>query len=454
MNGSKKFAVFKSSAGSGKTYTLVREYVALALKSPLYFRHILAITFTNKAANEMKQRIILALLHLSDIEKYASTSTVLHMLPELQQSTGLSKQEVSGNASHVFTRILHGYDDFSVRTIDSFITRIVRTFAHDLHLAVDFEIELDEGLILDKAVDQLISRVGVDADLTKVLLEFTESLFEDDKNWQIEPGLKKTAKMLFSEGDQENIQKIHEISHSQLLDIIKDINAFRKNFSRDIMTIAEKAVDLIENNGISMDSFFHGNSGIGAFFKKLAYGEISAHNSYVVQTIQNDKWTSSGCSQADAQSIMHIKDDLKRMLADCIIHIDNGLQRYKLLEMVMANIYQVGILGALQREIEQIYHDKSILHISEFNKRISEIILREPVPFVYERIGEKYANYLVDEFQDTSELQWKNLLPLMGNSLASGNFNLVVGDAKQAIYRFRSGKVEQFVALPGLPEDY
>ena len=181
MNTDKNFSVYKSSAGSGKTYTLVREYIALALQSPAYFRHILAITFTNKAANEMKQRIVQGLVQLADPATYSEGAVIRFMLPDLAKTTAYSNEEITKRAKSVLTRILHEYDDFSVRTIDSFVSRIIRTFAHDLHLPVDFEIEMDRDLMLDQAVDQLISKAGIDKELTNILVDFTEAKADDEK---------------------------------------------------------------------------------------------------------------------------------------------------------------------------------------------------------------------------------------------------------------------------------
>jgi ATP-dependent exoDNAse (exonuclease V) beta subunit len=454
VNGQYNFSVYKSSAGSGKTYTLVREYITLALQSPDYFRHILAITFTNKAANEMKQRIVQGLIQLSDPDTYSDGPVIKFMLPDLSKATSLPDEEVSKRAQSALTRILHDYDDFAVRTIDSFVSRIIRTFAHDLLLPVDFEIEMDRDLMLDEAVDQLISKAGIDMDLTKVLVDFTETKAEDEKSFHIESDIKKAAGFLFSEGNYQFINKLHDISPSRLLEIASDIRKLRKGFENSIKTIAQKAKKLIQDNGIDNSSFYQGRSGIGAYFTKLANGDIATPNNYVKATITDNKWIAGKATVLQMSAISSITDLLTDYYNQCTSLIEKGLSRYTLLGMIEQNIFQIGVLNAMEQEIDTIRREKKILHISEFNKRITDIILKEPVPFIYERTGEKYFNYLIDEFQDTSELQWKNLLPLIGDSLAYGRYNLVVGDGKQAIYRFRNGQVEQFMMLPALPENY
>jgi ATP-dependent exoDNAse (exonuclease V) beta subunit len=454
VNTTQNFSVYKSSAGSGKTYTLVREYIVLALQSPTYFRHILAITFTNKAANEMKQRIVHGLVQLSDPVANANGAVVRFMMPDIAKATGYTDAEVSLRAKSVLTHILHEYDDFSVRTIDSFVSRIIRTFAHDLHLPIEFEIEMDLDLMLDEAVDQLISKAGVDKDLTTILVDFTEAKAEDEKSWQIETDIKKTAEFLFSEGSQNFIAKLRDLPLSRINEIAREIRQARKSFEDSIISLAQSAKKLIIDTGIDNSSFARGTSGIGGYFFKLADGRIEGPNSYVITTINENKWVAAKADVSQAAAINLVKDQLAIIYHQCDGLMEKGIPRYALLGMIEKNIFQMGVLNAMELEIDTIRREKRILHISEFNKRITDIILNEPVPFIYERIGEKYYNYLIDEFQDTSELQWKNLLPLIGDSLAYGRYNLVVGDGKQAIYRFRNGQVEQFMMLPALPENY
>jgi len=454
VNALHNFAVYKSSAGSGKTYTLVREYITLALRSPAYFRHILAITFTNKAANEMKQRIVHGLIQLSDPLTHASGPVVKYMLPDLMAVTKFTGEEITKKAQVALSGILHNYDDFSVRTIDSFVSRIIRTFAHDLHLPVDFEIEMDRDLMLDEAVDKLISKAGIDPDLTRILVDFTETKAENEKSFHIESDIKKTAGFLFSEGNYQFINKLHDVSPVRLIEIAQELRRLRKGFEESIVSEAQKAKKLIQENGIDNASFSRGTNGIGGYFFRLAKGRIEHPNSYVLATISDDKWLAAKADSYQVSAINSIKEELTDIYRRCESTIEKGLVNYKLLGMIEQNIFQVGVLNAMEQEIDTIRQEKKILHISEFNKRITDIILNEPVPFIYERIGEKYYNYLIDEFQDTSELQWKNLLPLIGDSLAYGRYNLVVGDGKQAIYRFRNGRVEQFMMLPKLPENY
>jgi ATP-dependent exoDNAse (exonuclease V) beta subunit len=449
------FVVYKSSAGSGKTYSLVKEYITLALQAPEKYSHILAVTFTNKAANEMKQRILTNLRQLSDPVGYENTSTVKSMLPELSKITGQSPEVLSVNAGAILSRILHNYSDFAITTIDSFVNRIIRTFARDLHLPLNFEVELSSSRLLDQAIDKLIARVGSDKQLTEVLVEYTESMTDSEKGWNIEKDLAVFGKLLFDENGMLQAEKLRDLSLDTFSKSEKVMIIFRREFEKNVAGIAKNAETLIRENGIDNESFFHGKSGIGGYFSNLADGRMDklVPNSYVIQTISDDTWCSKKADPAQQSAVLAINSQLRTYFAEIQDYASGiNLSRYKLFGLLVFKLYPLALLSEMEKEIEILRQENNIVHISEFNRRIAEIVMNEPVPFIYERLGEKFNHYLIDEFQDTSRLQWMNLLPLLENSLASGYLNLVVGDGKQAIYRWRNGCVEQFVNLPLLAD--
>lgn len=450
----KKFVVYKSSAGSGKTYTLVREYITLALTYPAYFRQILAITFTNKAANEMKQRVLTSLLHLADPVKYKDSAAVKFMLTDISKTSEIPVHQISSKAKEVLSSVLHDYDDFAVRTIDSFVSRIIRTFAHDLHLPVDFEIEMDKDVMLDEAVNRLIAKAGIEADLTRILVEFTESKAAEEKSWHIENDIHFAGNHLFSEEGNKYASSLKNVTSPQVLKIIGQVKSFMAAYREAVMAPAEKAWKLFREQNIPVDAFYYGKQGIGAFFMALSKGEIKRPNSRVKDTISKNQWFGSKTEIIYQTAITALIPELSACFNEIDQHLETGFSDFIMLELAGKYLYQLGVISAVEQELTNLKREKKVLHISEFNKLITDIIIKEPVPFIYERTGERYRHYLVDEFQDTSELQWKNLLPLITNSLASAQFNLVVGDGKQAIYRFRNGQVEQFLLLPDLPANY
>ena len=271
----KKFIVYKSSAGSGKTHTLVREYLTLALSEPEKYRNILAITFTNKAADEMKQRVLAYLKQLVAINKsYEGNKSSIDknntLLAELAKSLNLTEEEISKRAKAVLTEILHNYSDFAIGTIDSFVHKIIRTFAHDLYIPADFEVEMDEDKLLDETIDILISRVGEDEKLTKILVEFIESKTDDERSWHIENDIKNLARTLLKEDGQMYLEKIKELSLDDYFDIIRKIRIFIKSFEFQVSGYAEQAYKLITNHNINNESFYYGNIGIGSYYSNLS----------------------------------------------------------------------------------------------------------------------------------------------------------------------------------------
>ncbi|MBN3035046.1 MAG: UvrD-helicase domain-containing protein, partial [Bacteroidales bacterium] len=440
------FILYRSSAGSGKTYTLVREYLRLALTSPMQFRHILAITFTNKAADEMRQRITGTLARLSE----GGEECMKGMGAELTLLLGIDGKELASRSGKVLREILHGYEEFSVGTIDSFMHRIIRIFARDIHLPLRFEVEMDRDELLARAIDLLISRVGPDSVVTDILVNFIEHKFRESGNWRIEKDITEVARELFMESGQKEISRMSRTSPSDILAAADKIIAWNSHLRRTVSEAASVAIHAIKASGIQMDSFYRGNAGIAKYFEYIAQGNLSKWkpNSYVITTVEENKWFSSKCPASEKEAIEGIRDVLLGAFHEIQEKGSRKIPKYLFYEMVIKNIYPFSLLVEVEKHLEEIKSSRQVIHISEFNRRIAAIAMNEPAPFIYERLGQKYRHFLLDEFQDTSVLQWQNLLPLVENSLSEGHTTLVVGDGKQAIYRWRNGEVEQFVRLP------
>lgn len=456
----KNFTIYKSSAGSGKTFTLVKEYLALALNdesiSPKAYRHILAVTFTNKAAAEMKERIIKALKELSQ-EDYATLSGgTKTLLDELKKHKKLNVPQqlddivIRKRANNVLTEVLHNYSDFAIGTIDSFVHKIVRTFAFDLKIPMSFELEMDDDKLLTQAIDLLIARIGTDQTLTKALVEFTENKTDDEKSWHIENDLKYFAKNLLTEDGAVHIEKLRQLSVDDFFKIKDTIQSEIKKFEVFINKCGKEGLKIIADSGIEHDKFAGGANGIGKYFTYLAesrFEKLTPSNT-IQKNIDDDKWYAGKATTAEKAGIDAIKNTLTKVYNEALDFIQTNLQELTLFRLINTTIYSLAVLNEIEKLLNEYKAQNNILHISEFNKLIAKIVLNEPIPFIYERLGERYNNYLIDEFQDTSVLQFQNLLPLIDNSLASGHFTMLVGDGKQAIYRWRGGEVEQFAMLP------
>lgn len=465
----KHFLVYKSSAGSGKTYTLVKEYLKIVLLHPGSMYHILAITFTNAAAAEMKSRIIEELGRIKLLQDNTDPATetdsrdaskardLLNQMMQEWNSEGISyppTEALIKNAGLVLTKILHNYADFAVSTIDSFVHRIVRTFAFDLHIPINFDVELDADQMLKQAVDLMISRAGTDDALTSILVSYILNQAEEEKNLRIEDMIADMAKVLLEEDGEEHLNKLRSLSLDDFVVIAGKMNTIVRTYQQQAGKAAQKALQISGQHHLPPQAFFQGTSGIMGYFQKISTskGSIDMPGKNVIKTLEEDKWYSSKATADQKASIDAVKDSLQQLLEEIRGADNSKIQQQKELQALSRNIYPVALLNEVSRVLEEMKRDKLTLHISDFNKKIARIVSSEPLPFIYERLGEKYRHYMIDEFQDTSSLQWQNLLPLIDNALASANKSLVVGDGKQAIYRFRNGDVEQFALLPGLTE--
>lgn len=446
-----QFTVYKSSAGSGKTFTLVKEYLKLALASdaPDSYRYILAITFTNKAANEMKERVLAALKSLASDATPTGTSFYLHaaLEDEMQLPTEVLRQR----AQQVLAHILHHYGDFSISTIDKFIHRVVRAFAFDLKIPLNFEVELDQEELLQQAVDLLIEQVGSNPELTRLLVDFTEAKTDQEQSWNIGYDLAGLGKNLFKEDSAPYLERLRALKLEDFERLRNQLCERVETFEQAARAIGQQAQETIRQGGLEASDFAGGKTqGIAKYFQYLAQfrADKLTPSDRLQKNLDDDKWYGSKANNATKEAIDQAKPVLQALYNKAQELTDQHFERYQLYQMLNQHIHGLAVLNEIEGLMERIKDEENLVHISEFNRRIADIVLHEPIPFIYERLGERYRHYLVDEFQDTSSMQWQNLLPLLDNALGHGHFNMVVGDGKQAIYRWRGGEVEQFSRLP------
>ncbi len=446
------FITYNSSAGSGKTYTLVKEYLKIALETSNsnQYKHILAVTFTNKAAAEMKERVIEALKALSSDEPLEGTPKFLQLdllKPKEDGGLAISAEEIKERARRVLKSILHSYNDFGVSTIDKFTHKIIRTFAHDLHLPLNFDIELDDREVLGAAIDMLIAEVGNNEKLTKLLLEYTSKKAENEESWHIEKDLFEFSRNLLKEDGELYLEKIRKLS-------IKDFDAIKtqlykqtKDFEEAVRKLGDDGLDYIQSKGVEPASF--SRSFFVNYWKDLAGLKKFDPTATTLKIIAGDaNWYAAKVDDSQKQLIDTLQTEFVSQFEASREYISQFESDYRVNKLIIKNLYNLAVLNEIEKTVLEFKKDNNVLSISDFNKRIATIVESEPIPFIYERLGEKYNHYLIDEFQDTSIIQWHNLIPLVDNSLGNGKFNMVVGDAKQAIYRFRGGEVEQIINLP------
>ena len=448
----KNFVVYKSSAGSGKTFTLVKEYLKIALNEssdqPQLYKKILAVTFTNKAAAEMKDRIISALKIISVSDKN-NPSLIVTILSE---EMNLDIEALAYRAGNLLSQILHNYSDFSIGTIDSFTHKIIKTFAFDLKLPVNFNVETNVNEFYNKVVSSLISKIGDDKELTELLKDFSVNNATDNNSWDPEPQIFKFTNTLEKEDSAIHLDKLKKLSKEELKEIHTTLIEFNAEFKTIIKQAGTEAILLIKQKNLNDSNFHSASRGPQNFFKKCSAFEIGALDDLVNKTLENavnnNKWQGSKNSPSEAADLESIIPQLNSIATKAITYLNENHKHYALCKLLEKNIYSIILVNELQQIADEFKQEEQIIFISEFNSKISKIVAEEPAPFIYERLGERYSHFLLDEFQDTSTLQWQNILPLVDNALGNGKFNLIVGDGKQSIYRWRSANVKQFSNLP------
>lgn len=449
MNNAANFRVYQASAGAGKTFTLIKEYLRLCLANEgavSNFRNILAITFTNAAANEMKAKIVNNLCEIIGIKAAKNDGMKKALMAEL----GIAEEALKANAQSLLTNIMHDYSSFCVSTIDAFVQKLSRGFAHELGLPSQYTVSIDDDEMAETIIENLAMEInGQDDLLTRSLVDFSEYQFESEHSTDVETKLSDFIKKLMTEKAYQNDEgnQIMDIGpYQQTLSFLQNKE---KTFEERIKVFVADFKAVESRHGLQTEDYWQKRKGVCAFIKKLADGEYDSPNSYFSKAIDDRKCLSDLKKQAANEELLAVLEPLRE-------YFDAEFGSYLFYKSQRNLLYLYALRAFIMKEFKELVADEEVVHISEFNKRLNEVMGDFTVPFLYERIGERFQHVFVDEFQDTSVLQWQNLLPLIDNGLGSGNMSMVVGDGKQSIYRFRSGEVGQIVNLPdiyALPQD-
>ena len=367
------------------------------------------------------------------------------MLSLIAQETGLDPQEIHKRSNTILDYVLHNYGGFEISTIDSFVHRIIRTFARDLKLPNNFEVELDQERMLHEAVDHLISKAGIDQELTKVLVDFAIEKSDEDKSFDVSYDLKIISKLLVTENDLPFVKLFKSKSIGDFLDLRADLFKRRATLKQALKTEATQFFKTLQDQDIESRDF-KGRYHLPYFYNKILSEELDLNVGASWQQAMLDGQPLYAKGLAEAKK--PVLDRLQEAFIQGFNRAKDLLQEFHLINALYKNIVPLSALKGIQESLETLKEDEGKLLISEFNTIINQQIKDQPTPFIYERLGEKFQHHFIDEFQDTSSMQWTNLIPLIAEALASENASAtIVGDAKQAIYRWRGGDSEQFVNL-------
>jgi ATP-dependent exoDNAse (exonuclease V) beta subunit len=436
------FSIYDASAGSGKTYTLVKEYLRIILTSdkPDAYRNILAITFTNKAVHEMKSRIVSS---LSEFASDTPSPKAAILMQTLSGEISMSLSQIKEKAKQIIRHIIHNYAAFDISTIDKFTHKVIRAFARDLNLPMTFEVSLDTENLLTEAVDAIIAQAGEDDVLTKLLVDFAMEKTDDDKSWDISREIMETGRLALNENNRSEMEHFKEKTIPEFTLIKNQLVEAAKQLEVRNVELAQLAIELLEKNAVDLKSFS------GLYFPKHLDSIRSGNFNPKNKVYKSEEDIRINKTAADKGSI----ESLVPELLDILATVYRNYSKRDFYLAFIKNITPLSLLNTVSNELSKIQKDQNILSIAEFNAIIHREIQNQPAPFIYERLGERYRHFFIDEFQDTSEMQWQNLIPLIDNALSGqDNFGqkgtlMIVGDPKQSIYRWRGGKAEQFIAL-------
>ena len=445
------FHVYEASAGAGKTFLLVQKYLIklLSNKHDSSFQRMLALTFTNKAVYEMKSRILSQLHFIANEENITADPMGNALLVDLN----IPPHELKKRAESTLQLLLHDYAAFDVITLDSFTHRVIRTFAKDLGLSYTFEVELQTDRILEGVVHQVMDMVGKDKELTRLLEAYTFQKMDDESvtSWDLKSSLLDSARLLLNENNRDEINRFTTHIEESKKDHYEWLLGQRDETKKALVELGKQAVSFLKENNLSAEYF--NRKTLYNRFLNLSKANFNRYDAGKLHQNLID-----GKAIYTTKTPKEAKEKIDELLPQLLEYYENGLKlfyRWQLLVDILKQWVPLNLLSLLAKTLEDFQNETNRVLLSTFNERISKEILWQPSPYIYERLGENYQHYFIDEFQDTSVLQWKNLIPLIKSSVESqaesdshGSL-LLVGDPKQSIYRWRGGNVEQFIDLIG-----
>lgn len=431
--------VYKASAGSGKTFRLAVEYIKLVVRDPQCYRHILAVTFTNKATEEMKMRILSQLYglwkQLPDSQTYMDC-----ICKELQ----VEPTFVSLQAGQALANLLHNYNYFRVETIDTFFQSVLRNLARELDLTANLRIGLNDSQVEELAVDQLIEDLQTTDVMLIWLLKYIMENINDDHSWNVIGQIKQFGRTIFRDYYKAESKAISErMAEKGFFDhytnTLRDLRATAKEYMAEI---GDKFFSTLASEGFTIDDLANKRRGIASFFLKLQNGvfDASIENTTVANCLGNPaKWYTK--THPRHEEIHMLADGtLGNLLRLAIEQRPRQWRLYQSAELTLRHINQLRLLDSIETKVRQLNHEANRFLLSDTQQLLHALISDSDSPFIFEKIGTQLEHIMIDEFQDTSTVQWQNFRVLLQETMShEGSQNLIVGDVKQSIYRWRSG---------------
>ena len=435
----KPLTVYKASAGSGKTFTLATEYIRLIVENPTSYKNILAVTFTNKATEEMKMRI---LSQLYGIWKALPESD--SYLKKIVERTSFEPKLIRERAGQGLANLLHNYNYFRVETIDTFFQSVLRNMARELDLTTNLRIGLNDVQVEELAVDQLIADLSTTDVILQWIMKYVMESISDDKSWNVISQIKRFGCTIFKdeykEVSQELKQKMEEKGFFE--QYTTQLREIKKAAEKRMIQIGESFFENLEGEGLSIDDLANKNRGIAGFFLKLQKGvfDPSIENATVANCLENpEKWCAKTHPQREFITSL-AEGVLGDILRFAVAERPVQWKLYKSADLTLRHLNQLRLLGSIEEKVRELNENNNRFLLSDTQQLLHALIEGSDSPFIFEKIGTQLEHVMIDEFQDTSTVQWQNFRVLLDEAMShEDGSNLIVGDVKQSIYRWRSG---------------
>lgn len=437
-----QLTVYKASAGSGKTFTLAREYMTLVIDNPHAYRTILAVTFTNKATEEMKLRILGQLYGIA------------HELPESDQYLvqihaalpHLSEKQIRKNAEEALRLLIHNYNYFRVETIDTFFQSVLRNLARELDLTANLRIGLNDYQVEQQAVDELIESLESTDKLLFWIMDYIKENIADDKSWNVIGQIKSFGEHIFRDYYKEHADELSKrMEEEGFFEAFKDKMKDTRNQAKEqFEEIAASFFDALEEEGYSADDLNNKTRGIWSYFNKLRngkYGDDDVSNMTLNKCMASpENWVKKSEVKNNSPLYQHVVNTLYPILQFSEEHRHMLERMYKSANLTIKHLNQLRLLGSIDKKVREMNQEANRFLLSDTQTLLHSLIQGSDSPFIFEKIGTQLNHVMIDEFQDTSTIQWKNFKVLLEETMSREDAgNLIVGDVKQSIYRWRSG---------------
>lgn len=425
-----KARILTASAGAGKTYQLAYKYVSDVIERPWFYRHILAVTFTNKATEEMKSRILGEINALARGEQTPYLNDLLRDFPQFDA------RDIRDRAAEAQSFILHDYSRFTVLTIDKFFQRIIRAFLKELNLDLNYNIEIETDTVLDRSIDQLIESISSDEELRRWLIGFARERIDENAKWDVRDSISRLGNELFKEAGEEMSVAV---TKEELDRRMKEATARNHAIEQQMISTAHRAQELMASRGLIASDFKGQNSSFANYFNAAANGFVEPSATARKAAVDPTIWATKTSKRRD--DIEDIVPELQPLLAELCAIYDKNVRRYNSTRLFRETYRSYALLTDLYSKVASSCEEEGTVLLAQTKNILSEFIESNDAPFIYEKVGNRYEHFMIDEFQDTSRKEWRNFLPLLQNSLAQSERTpvLIVGDVKQSIYRWRGG---------------